>query len=164
MRALRAASDERAGAEFGKAYRDAFGLSESHSAEDRALRAELASANDGAGIGASEAQQRMSEALAVGDKLMARALAQIAFQSRGATLGADTWMAVLEMYGASAPAADQHMRAVLAAGDGGSKIDRFRDKLQTEVSVPTDLQRGSLEAIAADDDGPAAVSGANFGA
>jgi hypothetical protein len=44
MRELGERSDARTGAEFGRAYLQAFGLSAEHSAEDRALRAELPAA------------------------------------------------------------------------------------------------------------------------
>ena len=159
MRGLREQSDAREQEAFSRAYREAFGLDQTRSAEDRALRAELAAAD----IGPVEAQQRMASALAIGDTLQARALAQLAYKNRNSELGGDAWIGVMEMYGGSAPAADRVMTNVLAAGGTASKLDRFRDKVATEIQAPPDLQRGSLESIAADDDGPAAVSGAVFG-
>jgi hypothetical protein len=165
MRVLRDKSDERVQAEYNKAYRAAFGLDQSRSAEDRAIRAELSSLAAAGDLGAIEAYQRMQSALVIGDSLTARALAAIAFEHRGDELGADSWTVVAELYGGSAPAADRAMAAVYDAGAEPDKVTRFRDKLQTEVNVPDDLRRGDLNAIAADDDGPAgAVSGARFGA
>jgi hypothetical protein len=162
IRELRARSDARVQAAFDKAYREAFGLSLERSAEDRALRAELA-ANP---PGAVEAQQRLAAALAIGDHLQARALAQLAFEHRNDELGADAWMVVAEQYGASAPTADRLMAAVFDAGTEPSKMDKFRDKAATDILVPADLQRGNLAAIAADDDGQPSgtAAGARFGA
>ena len=162
-RALRERSDARNQEAFARAYRDAFGLDQMRSAEDRALRAELASAAAAGELGPVEAQQRMQGALAIGDSLVARALTQIAFEHRNDELGADAWVAVAEMYGGSAPAVDKVLSAVFDASAEPSKLDRFRDKVATEIAIPPDLQRGSLAAIASDDDGPASMPGAAFG-
>ena len=160
LRTLREQSDAREKAAFDKAYKDAFGLSLERPGEDRQLRAELA-ANPPDAI---EAGKRMVNALAIDDKYMARALAQIAFDHRMDELGGEAWIGVAELYGGSAPAVDKLMSAVFAAGAVPAKLDRFRDKVATEVQVPSDLQRGSLAAIASDDDGTAQAPGASFGA
>lgn len=141
-RALRERSDARNQEAFARAYRDAFGLDQMRSAEDRALRAELASAAAAGELGPVEAQQKMQGALAIGDSLVARALAQLAYEHRNDELGADAWVAVAEP----------------------SKLARFRDKVATEIAIPPDLQRGNLTAIASDDDEPASMPGAAFGA
>ena len=160
LRTLREQSDAREKAAFDKAYKDAFGLSLERPGEDRQLRAELA-ANPPDAI---EAGKRMVNALAIGDSTLARALAQIAYEHRNDSPGGDAWVGVAELYGGSSPAVDKLMAAVFAAGAQPHKLDRFRDKVATEIQVPSDLQRGSLAAMAADDDGPAPAPGAAFGA
>ena len=145
MRALREQSESRDQTEFQRAYRAAFGLSLEHSAEDRQLRAELAAAAAAGELGAIEAQQRMAAALAIGDSLQARALAQLAYEHRLDELGADAWIGVAEMYGGSAPAVDKLMAAVFDVGAEPSKLDKFRDKAATEIAIPSDLH-GSLAA------------------
>jgi hypothetical protein len=156
MQALRAASDSREQSAYEQAYKAAFGLDQSRSAEDRQLRAELAALD----LGAVETQERMYSALAIGDSLQARALAQIAYGHRHDSVGADYWMAVASAWGGSAPAVDRLLTAVYDAGAEPSKLDRFRDKAAAEIAVPSDLS-GSLEALAADED---AASGSSTGA
>ena len=159
MRALRERSNEREQKAFDKAFREAFGLLPDRSAEDRDLRAKLA-ANPPS---AAEAYAMMQSALAIGDTLQARALAQVAYENRLDSMGGDTWVNVLEMYGGSNPELDRQITNVLIFSGQPDKIDRFRDKLQTEIPQPSDLH-GNLDRLASDDEPSGAHPiGMNFG-
>jgi hypothetical protein len=146
MAALRAASDAREQEAFSKAYREAFGLDQARSAEDRALRAELAAAN----LGPSEARTRMTQALAIGDTLQARALAAVAWEHQQDEMGGRAWNDVLADYSDSSPNVERQMaNLVIFSGTGNDKIARFQDKLYTEVPQPSDLP-GNLDYLASD--------------
>ena len=137
MRAVRAESDAREKARYDQAYREAFGISLTQSAEDRALRAEFGAAAASGELGPAEAQARMNSALAIGDSLVARALAEIAFEHRADSIGADAWTAVSEMYGGSAPAADRVMSAVYQLARAiPPTLDQFRGRCRNRDSHP----------------------------
>jgi hypothetical protein len=153
-------SDKREADALAKAYREAFGLDLTHSAEDRQLRADLA-ANPPS---AAEARNRIAAALAVGDSLQARALAQLAWDSRNAQDGSGpAWYDVLETYGSYTDATARHMTNLATFAGAPSKIEKFQDRMQTEIVAPSGLS-GNLDRLAADDAPSDARSmGANFG-
>jgi hypothetical protein len=93
----------------------------------------------------------MDAALAIGDSMVARALAEVAFERRNDQLDGQAWVRVCETYGSYAPAVDRVLSAVFEAGAIPHAADQFTDKAATEVIVPRDLV-GSLETIAAGDE------------
>jgi hypothetical protein len=146
MSALRARSNERESAALAGAYREAFGLLPDRSAEDRDLRAKLA-ANPPSAV---DAYAQMVSALAIGDVLLARAIAQVAYENRLNEMDGEAWVNVLEAYGGSNTELDRQITNVLIFSGQPDKIDRFRDKLQTEIPQPSDL-RGDINRLAQDD-------------
>jgi hypothetical protein len=146
MRELRERSNERERTALDRAYREAFGLLPDRSAEDRDLRAKLA-ANP---LSAVDAYAQMVSALAIGDVLLARAIAQVAYDNRLNELDGEAWVNVLEAYGGSHTELDRQITNVLVFSGLPSKIDRFRDKLSTEIPQPADI-RGDLNRLAQDD-------------
>lgn len=130
MSELRERSDEREATAFGKAYLEAFGLRPDKSAEDRDLRARL----DANPPDAVDAHAMMVAALQIGDELQARALAKLAWDHRLDELGGSAWVDnVLQPYGDSSPENDRLITNLITFGGQPAKIDRFRDKLQTEI-------------------------------
>jgi hypothetical protein len=162
MRDLKAASDARRQAGSAAAYRKAFGIDPARAAEDRALRAQLAKDAPSAG----EAQRMFNEASARGDGLMCRALAEYAFSQRYTPGG--HFIAVLQAYGDAFPANDAAVRGVLEFSEEPSKVEKFADKMATDILVPADMPP-NLETLAASaGDVPASSApramGANWGA
>lgn len=93
----------------------------------------------------------MISALQIGDELQARALAKMAWDHRLDEMGGAAWVdGVLQLYGDASPDNDRLITNLLTFGGYASKIDRFRDKLQTEIPQPSDLP-GDLGRLAEDD-------------
>lgn len=149
MAALRERSAQREQTDQAKHYRAAFGLRPDKSAEDRAYRDSLASR----GLSAQAARQLFAQAEARGDDVAMTAIAELAWNNTGNELDGKAWSPILSEYGALKPAYDTALAAMTEAANP-DRMQQFRDKTATEISQPSDL-RGSLEALAADDE-PAA--------
>jgi hypothetical protein len=143
MAALRQAADSRQASETGRAYKAAFGLRPNRASEDRAYRDGLA-ANPPT---VSKVQELFNQALARGDELAMTALAELAWMNRGEPGG--HWLELLERYGGVSPQYDRAIRDLIALTEP-NRSQQITDKLQTEIVVPPDLARGSLESMAAE--------------
>lgn len=146
MAELRQRSGEREQAEQAKHYRAAFGIRPDKSAEDRAYRDALAAR----GLSAQAARQLFAQAAARGDDVAMTAIAELAWNNTGNELDGQAWSPILTEYGATKPAYDTALAAMTEAANP-DRMAQFRDKATLEIVQPSDL-RGSLEALAADDE------------
>lgn len=151
LRDLREASGVREAGERSKAYITAFGIDPSRSAEERALRRDLADTAPGA----VETERLMTEALRVGDLLHAKAIAAHAFDHRNDALGGDAYRGVLDAYAGHSDGLTRIMTNLAifdsdVGSSGPAKLQRLQDKFLTEIPQPSDLT-GDLGSLAADD-------------
>jgi hypothetical protein len=122
------------------AYHAAFGIFGDDSADDRAYRDRLATNTPTA----DEANKMMALAIARGDLVTQRGLAELAWNNRHNPDG--YWVNVLNKWGDSDGANHEQIMALVNL-EPASKVDKFQDKLYTQVVQPEDLP-GSLETLA----------------
>lgn len=144
MRELRAGSNDRSSEEAAKSYKACFGIRPDRSAEDRAYRDSLAAQE----LSATDASRLMAQAIMRGDELAQTALAEYAWNAHHDPVSGKSFIPVLESY---ADAGYGDALNALASLSEPSKIDRFTDKVATEISQPSDLP-GNLDYLARDDE------------
>jgi hypothetical protein len=165
MHALRADAAEFDGAERTEAFRTAFGIDPNRAAEERTIRAGLSAESPGP----VEIAARLQNAIAIGDWLAAKVLGAYAYSHKDDPLDGGAYKGVLNQYADISPSVEQAMIALRDADAGTSasgddRLARFQDKIALEISVPSELSGGSLDAYAADDDpAPASPAGMPFG-